>query len=127
MSRSSRKYGRGRRLHIESLSERICLAVDAAIDANGLLTIRGSEDDDSAWIRDDGRGTVQVRDLDAGQTWEFAAVQAVLVTTGEGADTVKYRRESGPAPLPGLTFETGAGSDSLDVQIKYSRRGDSRR
>lgn len=111
MSRSSRKYGRRRWLNIKSLSERICLAVDAAIDANGLLTIRGSEDDDAVWIRDDGRGTVQVRDLDTGQTREFAQVQSVLVATGEGADTVMYRRERGLTPLPSLTFETGAGSD----------------
>ena len=124
MSRSSRKYARRRQLNIETLSERICLAVDAAID-NGLLTVRGSVDDDSAWIRDDGQGTVQVRDLDTGQAWEFTDVQSVLVTTAEGEDTVTYRRERGLAPLPDLTFETGAGSDSLDVQIKYNDKGDS--
>ncbi len=123
MSRDSRKHARRRRLFFERLGDRICLAVDATLSGE-ILTVRGTSDDDWLGIRDDGHGTVSVRDLRTGEVWEFAGVREVVVATDAGKDTIAYRRESGPAPLPALDFQTGAGSDSLDIQIDFDNKVD---
>jgi hypothetical protein len=108
---------------MESLENRICRAVDVTFTA-GVLAITGTDDAESVAIVDNGRGTVGVRDLRESQSWSFADVQSVVVATGDGADEITYQRRRGLASLPQLSFDTGGGSDLLDVHIAFSNQGD---
>jgi hypothetical protein len=121
MSRTSKRQA-ARPLGFGRLGSRICLAVDAVLDDNGLLTITGTPEDDTIVIRDNREGAIIVETRDPDDRFEpFAGVEQIVVNSLAGDDTVRYHvRHAGSIPAE---FNLGDGEDELSAHVG-SGRGD---
>jgi hypothetical protein len=121
MSRTLKRYS-ARPLGFERLASRLCLAVEAVLDDDGVLTITGTPEDDAILIRDNREGEIIVEARNLDDRFEpFAGVERIVVDTLEGDDTVRYHiRQSASVPAE---FNLGEGADELST-IVHAVRGD---
>jgi hypothetical protein len=109
-----------RPLGFERLDSRICLAVEAVLDADGLLTITGTPDGDAILISDNREGDIVVATRDPDDRFEpFAGVERIVVNTLAGDDSVRYHlRHGGSIPAE---FNLGDGEDTLSAHVGFGR------
>ncbi|RIK82581.1 MAG: hypothetical protein DCC68_06110 [Planctomycetota bacterium] len=105
-----------RRLAVEQLDARLCLAADPVFDA-GVLTIAGSREADTILVRDNGRGVVTVEDGDTGDTSEFREVTRIVIDASAGDDTIRVARRGGDSPIAELEILAGEGDDDVVVGL----------
>jgi hypothetical protein len=115
MSRTLKRHA-ARPLGFERLASRLCLAVDAVLDDDGVLTITGTPEDDSILIRDNREGEIVVETRDPDDRFEpFAGVERIVVNSLAGDDTVRYHvRHTGSIPAE---FNLGDGEDELSAHV----------
>jgi hypothetical protein len=109
---------RYRRLCMEPLDARICLAIDTIVEGV-VLTVSGSPDDDTILVRDDGRGTVQVQDGRTGERRHFLEIDDIVVLPGGGDNIVRFTRTGGNAPMPGFLVATGEGNNDVGINVLF--------
>ncbi|MDZ4782829.1 MAG: hypothetical protein SGJ19_21485 [Planctomycetia bacterium] len=113
---SRRHRLRSRWTATERLEDRICMSVQPVL-TDGLLSIVGTREADSANVIDDGQGKVIVNTRGEGEThWEFRGVRQIKVDLLAGDDKFLYRREAGRAPVIPVGIDLGAGDDFLLVR-----------
>ena len=119
MSRTLKRHA-ARPLGFERLHSRLCLAVDAVLDDDGLLTITGTPEDDSIVIRDNRQGEIVVETRDPDDRFEpFAGVERIVVNSLAGDDTIRYHvRRGGSIPAE---FNLGDGEDELSASVGFGR------
>jgi hypothetical protein len=119
MSRTLKRHA-ARPLGFERLQSRLCLAVEAVLDDDGLLTITGTPDDDTIVIRDNRDGEIIVETRDPDDRFEpFAGVERIVVNTLAGDDTVRYHvRQAASIPAE---FNLGDGADELSAIVGLGR------
>jgi hypothetical protein len=105
-----------RRLHLEQLDSRICLALDTVVEGV-TLTINGSADADTILVRDDGHGTVHVQDGRTGDQQAFRGIDEIVVLPQGGDNIVRYTRSGGDAPLPGFFVAAGDGNNDVGINL----------
>jgi hypothetical protein len=119
MSRTLKRHA-ARPLGFERLHSRLCLAVDAVLDDDGLLTITGTPEDDSIVIRDNRQGEIVVETRDPDDRFEpFAGVERIVVNSLAGDDAIRYHvRRGGSIPAE---FNLGDGEDELSASVGFGR------
>jgi hypothetical protein len=105
-----------RRLHLEQLDSRICLAIDTVVEGV-TLTINGSGDADTILVRDDGRGTIHVQDGRSGEQQAFRGIDEIVVLPQGGNNIVRYTRSGGDGPLPGFFVAAGDGNNDVGINV----------
>ena len=105
-----------RRLSLEQLDSRICLALDTVVEGV-TLTINGSAEADTILVRDDGRGTVHVQDGRSGDQQAFRGIDEIVVLPQGGNNIVRYTRSGGDAPLPGFFVAAGEGNNDVGINL----------
>jgi len=116
-SKSNRgNRSRHRRLSLEQLDSRMCLAVDAFQNGD-VLNVNGTSDVDIILVRDDGRGTIHVQDGSSGKRHEFRGVQHVFIDALGGNDRIRFTRTGGDTPLPELDITAGEGNDDVAIGL----------
>ncbi len=116
-SKSNRgNRSRYRRLSLEQLDSRICLAVDT-LQNGDVLNVIGTRDADIILVRDDGRGTIHVQDGSSGERHEFRGVEHLVIDALGGNDIIRFTRTGGDMPLPELDITAGEGNDDVAIGL----------
>src|SRR5262245_52263663 len=105
-----------RRLCMEQLDARVCLAIDTIVEGV-VLTINGSADADTILVRDDGRGTVQVQDGNSGERQSFRGIDEIVVLPQGGNNIIRYTRSGGEASSPGFFVAAGDGNNDVGINL----------
>jgi len=106
------------RPRIEVLEDRTCLSASIVV-AGPLLFIKGNSSDNAVTITDHGNGTVEASITDGSNTISKTGtkVNAIIVLTGDGDDTVDYNLTGPLTRVRALTINTGDGVDNVDLDF----------
>jgi len=103
-----------RRLHVETLENRMCLSLTVAFE-QGVLTIDGTSGDDSVLVRGEGRGITSVVDGNSGLRWQFPGANRIVVATHEGHDSLFVQDRYGD--VRNLDAAPGGDNDSVWIDL----------
>lgn len=101
-------------LVLEALERRDCPAVQAVLRGDTLF-VTGTLRADDAVIEDFGDGRVRVSSQGTAVAPDFGGARGIIVQTGDGDDTVAYKRASHPTASMDARFFLGAGDDQFSV------------